>query len=90
MTPNIRRNAAATDSVRPMSDNPVKRLASSIPWKYIIRRTLYCVPVYLGILLLLMLILRVRDPVPAFMGKNASEEEMNLKRQEVGLDLISV
>ena len=50
------------------------------------RRTLYCVPVYLGILLLLMLVLRVRDPVPAFMGKNASPEEIALKRAEVGLD----
>lgn len=69
-----------------MSDNLLSRIAATIPWKYIVRRTLYCIPVYLGILLLLMAILRVRDPVPAFMGKNASAEEIELKRKEVGLD----
>ena len=69
-----------------MADTFLTRVAGTIPWKYIVRRTLYCIPVYLGILLLLMLILRVRDPVPAFMGKNASEEDMELKRKEVGLD----
>lgn len=69
-----------------MADNFLTRIAATIPWKYIIRRTLYCIPVYLGILLLLMLILRVRDPVPAFMGKNATPEEIAMKRQEVGLD----
>jgi len=69
-----------------MSNNFFTRVAGTIPWTYIVRRTLYCIPVYLGILMLLMLILRVRDPVPAFMGKNASPEEIELKRQEVGLD----
>lgn len=69
-----------------MSDNVLTRIAATIPWKYIVRRTLYCIPVYMGILLLLMMILRVRDPVPAFMGKNASPEEIALKRAEVGLD----
>lgn len=69
-----------------MSDTFATRLAASIPWRYIVRRTLYCIPVYLGILLLLMAILRVRDPVPAFMGKNTTQEEMDLKRKEVGLD----
>lgn len=69
-----------------MADTFLTRLAASIPWKYIVRRTLYCIPVYLGILMLLMLILRVRDPVPAFMGKNVSVEEIELKRAEVGLD----
>ena len=69
-----------------MSDNIFTRIAATIPWTYIVRRTLYCIPVYLGILMLLMLVLRVRDPVPAFMGKNASAEEIELKRTEVGLD----
>ncbi|GAB5443141.1 MAG: ABC transporter permease [Fuerstiella sp.] len=69
-----------------MSDNFLKRVAATIPWQYIVRRTLYCIPVYLGILFLLLAILRVRDPVPAFMGKNASAEDIALKRQEVGLD----
>lgn len=69
-----------------MSDTFLKRVAATIPWQYIVRRTLYCIPVYLGILFLLLAILRVRDPVPAFMGKNATEEEIQLKRQEVGLD----
>jgi len=69
-----------------MANNFLTRVAATIPWTYIVRRTLYCIPVYLGILMLLMLILRVRDPVPAFMGKNASPEEIELKRKEVGLD----
>jgi peptide/nickel transport system permease protein len=69
-----------------MADNLLTRITATIPWKYIVRRTLYCIPVYLGILLLLMLILRVRDPVPAFMGKNATLEDIAAKRKEVGLD----
>jgi len=69
-----------------LSDTFVSRVVATIPWKYIVRRTLYCIPVYLGILLLLMLVLRVRDPVPAFMGKNATEQDIAAKRAEVGLD----
>lgn len=69
-----------------MADNFVSRIVSTIPWQYIIRRTLYCIPVYLGILLLLMAVLQVRDPIPAFMGKNATVEQQDQKRKEVGLD----
>ena len=43
-------------------------------WAYIARRLLYNIPVYLGIILLLMVALRVNDPVYAFLGKNTSEE----------------
>ncbi|MCH2211979.1 MAG: ABC transporter permease [Fuerstiella sp.] len=61
-------------------------MAGAVPWEYILRRTLYCVPVYLGIVLLMMLALRVRDPVPAFMGKNATVEEIDQRRRDYGLD----
>lgn len=55
-------------------------------WAYILRRTLYNIPVYLGILLLVMLILRVNDPVYAYLGKNASQKQIDLKREEMGLN----
>ena len=55
-------------------------------WAYIIRRTLYNVPVFLGIVLVLMLALRVRDPVNAFLGKSKTEKEIATKREQLGLD----
>lgn len=55
-------------------------------WTYIVRRLLYNVPVYLGIILLLMAALRVNDPVYAFLGKNVSEEAIEVKREQMGLD----
>ena len=55
-------------------------------WIYILRRLLYNVPVYLGIILFLMLALRVNDPVRAYLGKNSSEEAYAAKKQEMGLD----
>ncbi|GAB5495193.1 MAG: ABC transporter permease [Phycisphaerales bacterium] len=55
-------------------------------WAYIVRRVLYNIPVYLGILLFVMLALRVNDPVYAYLGKNATEEQIEQKRENMGLD----
>ncbi|MCA9279690.1 MAG: ABC transporter permease [Phycisphaeraceae bacterium] len=55
-------------------------------WSYIIRRLLYNIPVYLGILLLVMLALRVNDPVTAYQGKNATAEQKEQLRKDMGLD----
>lgn len=55
-------------------------------WTYILRRLAYNVPVYLSILLLVMLALRVRDPVFGRLPKNATTEDITLKRQELGID----
>lgn len=55
-------------------------------WAYVVRRLLYNIPVYLGIILVVMLALRVNDPVTAYLGKNASQEQIELKRVSFGLD----
>lgn len=55
-------------------------------WKYVIRRTLYNIPVFLAIVLLMMAALRVNDPVYAMLGKNASQAQIDAKRMELGLD----
>ena len=54
-------------------------------WAYLLRRLLYNIPVFIGILLLVMVALRVRDPVYAYLGKNASAETIEAKREEFGL-----
>jgi peptide/nickel transport system permease protein len=55
-------------------------------WTYIVRRTLYNIPVFLAIVFVLMLALRVNDPVSAQLGKNAGEEQIRLLTEEMGLD----
>jgi peptide/nickel transport system permease protein len=55
-------------------------------WSFTLRRLLYSIPVYLGILLFVMAALRVNDPVGAYLGKNASQEQIDLKRRSMGLD----
>ncbi len=55
-------------------------------WSYVARRLLYNIPVYLGIILLVMAALRVNDPVTAFLGKNATEESYLAIQQNFGLD----
>lgn len=55
-------------------------------WSYILRRVLYSIPVYLGIILLMMAALRVNDPVSAYLGKHASAEQIELKRKSMGLE----
>lgn len=55
-------------------------------WAYILRRLLYNIPVYLGIIALLMVALRVNDPVWGFLGKNADQEAYEVKKHAMGLD----
>jgi peptide/nickel transport system permease protein len=59
-------------------------------WQYIARKLLYNIPVYLGIILIVMIALRAHDPVWAFIGKShggaeAQERYHNLSH-EFGLD----
>jgi peptide/nickel transport system permease protein len=57
-------------------------------WNYAARRLLHSVPVFLGILLILMFLLRegAADPVYAFLGKQASPEDVESLRARMGLD----
>ena len=55
-------------------------------WTYIVRRTLYNIPVFLAIVFLMMAALRVSDPVSAQLSKNPTPEEIELKKKEFGLD----
>jgi peptide/nickel transport system permease protein len=55
-------------------------------WSYVLRRVLYNIPIFLGIILLLMVLLRVNDPVYAQLSKNATQAEIELKRKELGVD----
>ena len=55
-------------------------------WTYVLRRILYNIPVYLGILFVLMWALRVNDPVWGYLGKNATQEAYDLKEEALGLD----
>ena len=55
-------------------------------WAYVIRRLLYNIPVFIGILLLVMVALRVHDPVYAYLGKNVTERDIEAKREELGLN----
>jgi peptide/nickel transport system permease protein len=55
-------------------------------WTYIARKLLYNVPVYLGIIFLLMQALRINDPVAAHLSKFATAEEEANVRAELGLD----
>ncbi|MCP4785049.1 MAG: ABC transporter permease [Fuerstiella sp.] len=55
-------------------------------WAYVLRRFFYNIPVFMGIVLLVMLALRVRDPVNGLLGKVKTEQEIADKRAELGLD----
>ena len=55
-------------------------------WVYVLRRVIYNIPVFMAIVLMVMWILSYRDPVPGMMGKQATEEEIQSKRKELGLD----
>ncbi len=55
-------------------------------WAYVARKLLYNIPVYLGILFLVMAALRVNDPVYAFLGKSASQDIIDTTRREMGLE----
>ena len=53
---------------------------------FTIRKIVYNIPIYLAVVLLMMMLLRVRDPVAGQLGKNASAEEYAAKKTELGLD----
>ena len=55
-------------------------------WSFIARKVLVYIPVYLSIILLLMALLRIKDPVYSYLGKNASEEQKQQLRESMGLD----
>jgi peptide/nickel transport system permease protein len=55
-------------------------------WAYILRRLIYNVPVFLGIMLFVMLALRVNDPIAGYLGKNATPERYDNFKKEFGLD----
>lgn len=55
-------------------------------WAYVIRRLVYNIPVFLAIVFLVMWILSYRDPVPGMVSKQATPEEIEVKRKELGLD----
>ena len=53
---------------------------------YVIRRLLYNIPVYLGILFFVMVALRVNDPASVYMGKNPDKAKLKEFREMAGLD----
>ena len=55
-------------------------------WSYVLRRILYNIPVYMGVILFLMLLLRLTDPVTAYLGKFPTYDQYNDKRTDFGLD----
>jgi len=56
-------------------------------WQYVVRRLLFNIPVFLGIILFLMVALRVaRDPAHLYVGKNATEKELTDFRNAAGLN----
>jgi len=55
-------------------------------WAYVIRRLIYNIPVYLGVLLFVIAALRVNDPVYIHLGKNATVEDIAAFRKNHGLD----
>ena len=55
-------------------------------WAFIVRRLLYNIPVFLGIVLLVMAALRVHNPAHAFLGKNKSEQDVKAFMEKAGLD----
>ncbi|MCC6906820.1 MAG: ABC transporter permease [Phycisphaerales bacterium] len=54
-------------------------------WSFILRRLLYNIPVYLGIIMLVMALLRVRNPVYAYLGKNADQKQIEEFEKSFGL-----
>ncbi len=55
-------------------------------WIYILRRVLYNLPVFLGIILFLMAALRVKDPIPGMLGKFPEPEDYARMEKALGLD----
>lgn len=55
-------------------------------WAFIVRKLVSYIPIYLSTILLLMLALRANNPVGAYLGKNATEEQIALVKKDLGLD----
>lgn len=55
-------------------------------YAYILRKLLYNIPVYLGIVLLVMICLRVNDPIGAYLGKSGSRAQYETIAQQMRLD----
>ncbi|MEO1008914.1 MAG: ABC transporter permease subunit [Planctomycetota bacterium] len=55
-------------------------------WAYVLRKLLYNIPVYMGVILFLMILLRLTDPVTAYLGKFPTYDEYKTKRTDFGLD----
>ncbi|GIW73838.1 MAG: hypothetical protein KatS3mg103_0360 [Phycisphaerales bacterium] len=55
-------------------------------WAYVLRRILYNIPVYMGVILFLMILLRLTDPVTAYLGKFPTYDQYITKRTDFGLD----
>lgn len=57
-------------------------------WNYIIRRTLYMIPVLLGVCLIIFLLFNVLagDPTAILLGKHATVEQMAELREQLGLN----
>lgn len=55
-------------------------------WAYVLRRILYNIPVYMGVILFLMILLRLTDPVTAYLGKYPTYDQYLTKRTDFGLD----
>ncbi len=53
---------------------------------FIIRKIVYNIPIYLAVIMLMMGLLRLRDPVAGQLGKNATAEAYEAKKKELGLD----
>ena len=56
--------------------------------QYILRRTLYAIPVLLGVCLIIFLIFNVffGDPTALLLGKHANAEQMHELREQLGLN----
>lgn len=55
-------------------------------WQYVVRRLLFNIPVFLGIIFIVMAALRVADPAHLHVGKNATKQELDDFRKKFGLD----
>ena len=55
-------------------------------WAFVVRKLLYNIPVYFGIILLVMAALRVNDPINNYLGKNPTQEQRDRLAQDMGLD----
>lgn len=57
-------------------------------WHYIIRRTLYVIPVLLGVCLIIFVLFNLvgGDPAITLLGKHANQEQIDVIREQLGLN----